>query len=89
MTDTATNRHGTEIYVGSVWADNDRRSEGRTVCVIALEPGVAQRAVCEVLTEIGGKPARPGRKVRIKLDRLHPTSTGYRLVSAIESENRK
>lgn len=88
MTDSITNKHGTEIRAGQIWADNDSRSEGRTLRVCAIELGCA---ICEVVTEIGGKkPARLGRKVRIKLDRLHPTSTGYRLVSeaAIESENR-
>ena len=85
MTETVTNKHGTEIRVGSVWADNDRRSEGRTIRVVALEEPNhalphARRAVCEVLTEPGGKaPGRP-RKVRIQVDRMHPTSTGYRLV---------
>ncbi|WP_280186252.1 MULTISPECIES: hypothetical protein [Nocardia] len=85
MTDSITNKHGTEIRVGSVWADNDWRSEGRTIRVVALEEPShvllhARRAVCEVLTEPGGKPPSRSRKVRIQVDRMHPTSTGYRLV---------
>ncbi|MCC3333552.1 hypothetical protein [Nocardia abscessus] len=81
MTDSITNKHGTEIRVGQVWADNDPRSEGRTLKVVAIEMGFVRRAVCEPVTEIGGKPAKPGRTVRIKVDRMWPTSTGYRLVS--------
>jgi hypothetical protein len=85
MTDSVTNKHGTEIRVGQVWADADWRSEGRTIRVVALEePGHvllhARRAVCEVLTEPGGKVLGRPRRVRIQVDRMHPTSTGYRLV---------
>lgn len=81
MTDSITNRHGTVIRVGQTWADNDPRCEGRrTVKVVAIEMGYVRRAVCEVLTDSSGvAPARP-REVRIKVDRLHPTSTGYRLI---------
>ncbi|WP_280448420.1 hypothetical protein [Nocardia brasiliensis] len=81
MTDSITNVHGTVIEVGQVWADNDRRSEGRTMRVVAIEMGYIRRAVCELLTDVGGlEPSRP-RTVRIKVDRMHPTSTGYLLVS--------
>ncbi|WP_454199535.1 hypothetical protein [Nocardia sp. Marseille-Q1738] len=87
MTESITNKHGTEIRVGQVWADNDPRSKGRrTVRVVGLEePGHAlsnaRRAVCEVVTDWQGKPPASPRKVRIQVDRMHPTSTGYRLGS--------
>lgn len=81
MTDFITNKHGTEIRVGQTWADNDPRSEGRTLKVVALEMGYVRRVQCEVLTDPGGEPPRRAREVHIKVDRLHPTSTGYRLVS--------
>lgn len=83
MTDSITNKYGTEIRVGQVWADNDPRCEGRTVKIVAIEMGYERRAVCEVLTLAGGKTASQQRDVRIKVDRLHPTSTGYRLVPEV------
>ena len=35
------------VRVGQVWADNDPRSEGRTIRVVEVGP---VRAVCEILT---------------------------------------
>lgn len=66
------------VREGQVWADNDRRSRGRTLKVVRVENG---RALCVVLTD-GPHPIRSavGRTVAIKLDRFKPTSTGYRLV---------
>lgn len=81
MTDSITNKHGTEIRVGQTWADNDPRCKGRTVKVVAIETGYIRRAVCDVVTDRGGNPPNRPREVRIRVDRLHPTSTGYRLVS--------
>lgn len=85
MTNSITNKHGTDIRVGQVWVDNDARSEGRrTVRIVAIEMGYVRRAVCEVLTDWSGdRPERP-RTVRIQVDRLHPTSTGYRLADITE-----
>jgi hypothetical protein len=37
-----------EVREGQVWADNDRRSRGRTLRVIRVE---AEHAVCVVLTD--------------------------------------
>ncbi|KIA63029.1 DUF6354 family protein [Nocardia vulneris] len=74
------NKYGTEIRVGQTWADNDPRSAGRTLRVLSFTDDVEPRAVCSVETEPGGERAKRWRTVRIKLDRLHPTSTGYRLV---------
>lgn len=79
MTDSITNRYGTVVRVGSVWADNDSRCEGRTLKVIAIEMGYHRKAVCEVLTAAGGKATRR-RDVRIQIDRFWPTSSGYRLL---------
>jgi hypothetical protein len=87
VTETVTNKHGTEIRVGQVWADNDPRCNGRrTVKVIGFEEPnhalpTARRAVCEVLTDWSGKPSGRSRTVKIQVDRMHPTSTGYRLVT--------
>ncbi len=83
MTDSITNKYGDKIRVGSVWADNDLRSEGRTVRVDSLDSRYAQ---CTVLTAVGG--IAPTRKTaRILIDRLHPTKTGYRLVEDPEGES--
>ncbi len=80
MTDSVINKYGTEIHVGSIWADNDPRCGGRTVKIVAIEMWDVHRAICEVRTNPDGKPPVTGRVVRIKVDRLHPTSTGYRLI---------
>jgi len=79
-----TNVHGTVIRVGQVWADNDSRGQGlrglRTLKVVAIEKGYVRRAICEVLTDWDGEPPQRAREVRIKVDRMRPTSSGYRLV---------
>lgn len=81
MSDSITNRYGDLIEVGQLWADHDPRCLGRTVRIAAIEMGYVRRAVCDVVTVAGGdQPSKP-REVRIKVDRLHPTSTGYLLVS--------
>ncbi|MFF2566747.1 hypothetical protein [Streptomyces sp. NPDC058084] len=61
---------------GQVWADNDRRSAGRTVRVDEVD---TRYAYCTVLTAAtpGG---RTGQRTRIALERMRPTSTGYRLL---------
>jgi hypothetical protein len=67
-----------DVRVGQVWADNDKRSAGRHVKVVAIEVTLKQAVV---------RPCTPGgqltgaRVTRIRLARLRPTSTGYRLVS--------
>lgn len=67
-----------EVKVGQVWADNDKRSAGRTVTVVALEeayhPFKHYRYTVAVVEDRGG------RRTRIRTDRMRPTSTGYRLV---------
>lgn len=78
-----TTRHGTVIRVGQVWADVDPGGQGfRTLKVVAIEPrrGTDRQAVCEVLTDWDGEPPQRARAVRIKVDRMRPTSNGYRLV---------
>jgi hypothetical protein len=64
------------VRVGQVWADNDWRSAGRTVMVIAITDG---KAICAV--------AWPGHKTRnrtqIKLRRFRENSTGYRLIADV------
>lgn len=73
---------------GQIWADNDPRCEGRT---IRIEHIVDGKATCTVLTNRTAAQDeldrgrtyltdRRGTTVGIRLDRLRPTSTGYRLV---------
>ncbi|CAM5466122.1 hypothetical protein [Streptomyces aurantiogriseus] len=64
------------VQVGQVWADNDKRGEGRTVRVDEVD---VRYAYCTVLTAAtpGG---RTGHRTRIALERMRPTSTGYRLL---------
>lgn len=75
----------TEVRPGSVWADNDKRNPGRTVRVNLVDK---MYAYCTVLTETGGGEPTVGtggipgaeRKVRIRLNRMRPTASGYRLI---------
>lgn len=76
----------TEVKRGQVWADNDRRSNGRTVRVLRVDE---THAVVTVLTaRKSAPPAERQRAVgaerRIRLDRFKPTSTGYRLIEEPE-----
>ncbi|WP_432034648.1 hypothetical protein [Streptomyces antibioticus] len=64
------------VRVGQVWADNDKRSEGRTVRIDEID---ARYAYCTVLTT-AMPSSRTGQRTRIGLERMRPTSTGYRLL---------
>lgn len=79
----------TEVKPGQVWADNDPRSDGRTLRVDRIE---GDKAACTVLTntqqaDLGLRDNSPwvrdmrGKTTRISLSRFRPTSTGYRLLS--------
>lgn len=97
MTDTTQPTTGAQgaaegaVRVGQVWADNDKRNEGRTIRVDGIEQhwmgvggltGQVPHAVCTVLTPADSYPdARTGHQVTIRVSRMRPTSTGYRLVS--------
>ncbi len=64
----------TEVKPGQVWADNDRRSQGRpNIVVIAVDKTHATVQA----------PGGSGRKSRIRLNRFRPTSTGYRLIEDV------
>lgn len=98
-----TNHHAVPpVAVGQVWADNDKRAQGRTLRVNKLEEGpipmrrgfgapeVTTYAVCTILTDRTGQVdllgsvdhrTAVGRTVRIRVDRMKPTATGYRFVS--------
>lgn len=70
-----------QVKVGQVWADNDPRMEGRTLCVTRI---YEDEASCRVLTPssrhvVGQRSV--GRNVRIALKRFRPTPNGYRLLS--------
>jgi hypothetical protein len=79
-----------EVRVGQVWADNDKRSAGRTLRIehIGYEDHdgneVPPYAACRVLTNKPG--CRTGHQVAIRLARFKPISTGYRLVSESDGE---
>ncbi|MGR6915392.1 hypothetical protein ACU635_14200 [[Actinomadura] parvosata] len=60
-----------------VWADNDKRCSGRTVRVDEVDE---RFAYCTVLTPREGS-TRTGHRVRIAINRMRPTATGYRLIS--------
>jgi hypothetical protein len=63
-----------------VWADNDKRSNGRT---LRVDEVTGNYALCSVLTVAGGRSAETkGKfpKIRILLARFTGNSTGYTLV---------
>ncbi|MEU4154792.1 DUF6354 family protein [Streptomyces antimycoticus] len=74
MTDTPT------PTPGQIWQDNDKRSYGRRLRIIAIDD---THATCELVTprDAGHQKAKPGRRTRIRLDRFRPTTTGYRYIS--------
>lgn len=59
---------------GQIWLDCDPRGGGHRT--IRVEHAGATHADCTVLTDALGRECR--RKTRIRVDRLTPTSTGYR-----------
>ncbi|OHE87257.1 MAG: hypothetical protein A2579_12370 [Lysobacterales bacterium RIFOXYD1_FULL_69_11] len=62
-------KRGALVKVGQVWDDMDPRSKGRSLEI--LEIFHADR--------IAFVKTSAGVKTRIKIDRLHPNATGYRL----------
>ncbi|KXX60606.1 hypothetical protein [Rhodococcus sp. LB1] len=81
MTNTLTNRHGDEIRIGQLWADDPRRTVVRTLRIDGLDDAgsLGAVAVCTVVqahdTDTGQVTA-PGRVVTINIDRLHTTGAG-------------
>lgn len=65
-----------DVRIGQVWADNDWRSQGRTVIVLDIEDDAA---ICAVVWP--GR--RPRRRTKISLRRFRANSTGYKLVSDV------
>lgn len=63
-----------DVRVGQLWADNDKRCAARRLLITAVDDTHA--------TAYGfyEDSPNPGRDVRIRLDRFKPTSTGYRLL---------
>lgn len=62
-----------------IWVDNDPRSNGRQVKIIAVDETHA--TVVTIIDALGQHhEAATARRTRIKLTRFKPTSTGYRLV---------
>jgi hypothetical protein len=79
-----------DVRPGQIWADNDPRSEGRTLQVLAIEEG---RALCAVRTNSNwvqewidernskNPPSdRRGANTRINLKRFDGSGRGYKLV---------
>jgi hypothetical protein len=85
-----------QVRPGQVWADNDKRAEGRTLRVDAV---FGATALCTVLTNsnnvqrtldtgtarLYGNSDRRGKRVQVAVRRMRPTSSGYRLVSEPEA----
>lgn len=67
------------VRPGQVWADNDPRMQGRTIEILSI---TQDRVMVKTLTTARNSVnAKVGATRPIRLDRLRPTSTGYRLVS--------
>ncbi len=86
MTTTMTNSSGTEIHPGQIWAGRDSRCVGRTVHIDSLDP-VTRKAHCHVRTDTGGTPPKSPRTVKILIDRLRPTSTGFILAGCTRHDH--
>lgn len=82
------------VRPGQIWADNDWRSEGRTLRVERID---GDRVLCRILTNSDDQQwrldnsawraqDRRGKTVSIALGRMRPTSTGYRLVQEAQSD---
>lgn len=76
--------------VGQVWADCDKRVPGRTIRVEEVQ---AEHVICTILTNDHPTQQRldagtawqrdmRGKRTRIAIKRMRPTSTGYRLLDA-------
>jgi len=67
-----------KVEVGQVWEDNDPRYEvKRTLTVMAIDGDYV---------ECLNSPS--GRVTKIKIKRLRPNSTGYRLIKEANDERR-
>lgn len=60
-----------EVRVGQIWADNDKRSAGRIVTVLAVN---GRHATVR---------SNFGKTTSVLLNRFRPTATGYRLVKDV------
>lgn len=82
------------VRPGQTWAACDRREAGRTLRVDRIEDherlaGTLRAdvpyAVCTVLTPPTDHPeVRTGHQVTIRVSRMRPTSSGYRLVADVD-----
>jgi hypothetical protein len=63
-----------EVRVGQIWQDCDKRFPDRHVRVVRIEGDYA--FVVHAYS--------PSRETRIRLDRMRPTSTGFRLLAGEE-----
>lgn len=75
------------VKPGTVWADNDKRSTGRTVRVDHV---AGNYAYCTVLSnrndwERDGEQDKRGREVRLSVRRMRPVATGWTLVGQGET----
>jgi hypothetical protein len=70
------------VRVGQVWQDCDKRVGTRKVQVIGFWWAMTSTkhiwARCQVVEKTRGGPAP--KEVRIRLDRMRPTSTGFKLL---------
>lgn len=72
----------TTVEAGQVWADNDKRTLGRTFRVVKVDE---THASCIVLTPPDDFPnQKVGNTTRIRLSSFKPTSTGYVLLTDAE-----
>ena len=71
----------TDVRAGQIWADNDKRSAGRTLRIVEVDE---THAIAEEIaySETTGRTRHlpNARQTRIRLDRFKPTSSGYRLL---------
>lgn len=76
-----------EVKVGQVWEDTDKRSKGRRIKVFEVKDGYAfcQGVSGRDPSVNNGFVAKAAKKVRIRLDRFRPGSTGYKLSEDVQA----
>lgn len=65
------------VKVGQFWEDCDKRIQGRRLCVVEVGDTYAWL----VPVDAHGQPMKRAKTTRLLLRRMHPTSSGFRLVT--------
>lgn len=65
----------TEVKVGQIWKDNDKRVGDRQIEVIAINDSEGKAVVVNLVTK---------KATKVSLKRFRPISTGYTLIKDVD-----